>query len=93
MFALDVLAMLVYIPCKSYNLTICVNFIFQQYSFAVAGEALTTRLREMAFRALLRQEIAYFDLPEHSTGALTARLAADASGVQGVRFSKKYYLH
>ena len=47
----------------------------------------------MAFRALLRQEIAYFDLPEHSTGALTARLAADASGVQGVRFSKKYYLH
>ena len=47
----------------------------------------------MAFRALLRQEIAYFDLPEHSTGALTARLAADASGVQGVRFSKIYYLH
>ena len=38
----------------------------------------------MAFRALLRQEIAYFDLPQHSTGALTARLASDASAVQGV---------
>jgi len=31
----------------------------------------------------LRQEIAYFDDPAHSTGALTARLANDASGVQG----------
>lgn len=55
--------------------------------FAIAGEALTTRLREMAFRALLRQEIGYFDVPLHSTGALTARLASDASAVQGVRRS------
>jgi len=31
----------------------------------------------------LRQEIAYFDVPMHSTGALTARLASDASAVQG----------
>ena len=30
------------------------------------------------------QEIAYFDEPVHSTGALTARLATDATGVQGV---------
>jgi len=54
--------------------------------FAVAGEALTTRLREMAFTALLRQEIGYFDQPLHSTGALSARLASDASAVQGVGF-------
>ena len=60
----------------------------QQYMFAVAGEALTTRLREMAFTALLRQEIGYFDQPLHSTGALSARLASDASAVQGVGFIK-----
>jgi len=59
--------------------------------FAVAGEALTTRLREMAFTALLRQEIGYFDQPLHSTGALSARLASDASAVQGVRFDSFFY--
>ena len=32
----------------------------------------------------LFQEIAFFDDPEHSTGALTTRLATDASAVQGV---------
>ena len=41
----------------------------------------------MAFRALLRQEIAYFDIPQHSTGVLIARLTLDASGVQGVSSS------
>lgn len=34
--------------------------------------------------SLYLQEIAYFDEPAHSTGALTARLATDATGVQGV---------
>lgn len=60
-----------------------IGYFIAQYMFAIAGEALTTRLREMAFRALLRQEIGYFDVPLHSTGALTARLASDASAVQG----------
>eukprot|EP00794_Sanderia_malayensis_P017699 gene17699-19467_t len=41
------------------------------------------RLRQQCFKALLRQDIAFFDEPAHSTGALTARLATDASGVQG----------
>ena len=37
----------------------------------------------MGFRALLRQEIGYFDDHMNSTGALTTRLATDASRVQG----------
>uniref|UniRef100_A0A7M5VBZ8 Uncharacterized protein n=1 Tax=Clytia hemisphaerica TaxID=252671 RepID=A0A7M5VBZ8_9CNID len=65
------------------GLVIGVAFFIAQYLFAKAGEALTTRLREMAFTSLLRQEIGYFDLPQHSTGALSARLSADASAVQG----------
>ena len=56
--------------------------------FAKAGEALTTRLRAMAFSSLLRQEIGYFDMPNHSTGALSSRLSTDASAVQGVSILK-----
>lgn len=60
-----------------------VAILIASYVFAYAGEMLTKRLRELIFKAILRQEIAYFDDPAHSTGALTARLANDASGVQG----------
>ncbi|CAF4126879.1 unnamed protein product, partial [Rotaria sordida] len=61
----------------------------QGYFFAQSGEALTKRLRSKAFRAILRQEIAYFDQENHSTGALCTRLATEASAVKsasGVRF-------
>jgi len=44
---------------------------------------LTVRLRKRAFRAILRQDIAYFDDHRNSTGALCTRLASDASRVQG----------
>jgi ATP-binding cassette subfamily B (MDR/TAP) protein 1 len=57
--------------------------------FAYSGEAVTKRLRSKAFQAILRQEIAYFEQPEHSTGALCTRLGTEASAVQaasGVRF-------
>ena len=37
----------------------------------------------MGFRAILRQEMGYFDDHLNSTGALTTRLATDASKVQG----------
>ena len=37
----------------------------------------------MGFRAILRQEMGYFDDHKNSTGALTTRLATDASKVQG----------
>lgn len=35
------------------------------------------------FRSILRQEIAYFDHPSNTTGTLCARLATEASDVQG----------
>jgi ABC-type multidrug transport system fused ATPase/permease subunit len=44
---------------------------------------LTKRLRSKAFRATLRQEVAYFDDPKNNTGALCTRLATEASAVQG----------
>uniref|UniRef100_H2ZR87 Uncharacterized protein n=1 Tax=Ciona savignyi TaxID=51511 RepID=H2ZR87_CIOSA len=57
--------------------------ILQASSFAKSGEELTSRLRAMGFKAMLRQEIGYFDDHFNSTGALTTRLATDASKVQG----------
>ncbi|CAF1224211.1 unnamed protein product [Rotaria sp. Silwood1] len=51
----------------------------------ISGEALTQRLREKIFRLLLRQEVAYFDKPENSTGALCTRLSTETSAVQGDR--------
>lgn len=53
------------------------------YSFTVAGEKLTERLRGMAFRAMLRQELGWFDDKSNGTGSLCARLSGDASAVQG----------
>ena len=50
----------------------------------MAGERLTKRLRLKAFKAMLRQDMAWFDDRRHQPGALTARLAVDASEVKGV---------
>ncbi|CAF1320387.1 unnamed protein product [Rotaria sp. Silwood1] len=51
-------------------------------SFAISGSKLTQRIRSKAFACLLRQEIAYFDRPENSSGAICARLSSDASAIQ-----------
>ncbi|XP_076808833.1 ATP-dependent translocase ABCB1-like [Clavelina lepadiformis] len=58
-------------------------YLAQLSAFAKSGEELTLRLRLMSFRAVLHQEIGYFDDPANNTGALTTRLATDASKVQG----------
>uniref|UniRef100_A0A9J7ZYT6 ATP-binding cassette, sub-family B (MDR/TAP), member 11a n=1 Tax=Cyprinus carpio carpio TaxID=630221 RepID=A0A9J7ZYT6_CYPCA len=60
----------------------------QGYSFAKSGELLTRRLRKVAFQAMLKQEIGWFDNPFNSPGALTTRLATDASMVQGATGSQ-----
>ncbi|XP_006925785.1 phosphatidylcholine translocator ABCB4 isoform X2 [Pteropus alecto] len=59
------------------------TFFLQGFTFGKAGEILTTRLRSMAFKAMLRQDISWFDDYKNSTGALSTRLATDASQVQG----------
>ncbi|KAL1914585.1 uncharacterized protein VTP21DRAFT_8116 [Calcarisporiella thermophila] len=45
------------------------------------GERFVRRLRAQTFRNLLRQEIAFFDHPEHTTSVLTYRLAKDATEI------------
>jgi len=53
------------------------------FLFACSGEALTKRLRSQAFRSILRQDLSYFDAPEHNTGILCTYLATEASAIQG----------
>ncbi|XP_028672963.1 ATP-binding cassette, sub-family B (MDR/TAP), member 4 [Erpetoichthys calabaricus] len=59
------------------------TFFFQGYCFGKAGEVLTMRLRLQAFKAMLRQDLSWFDDHKNNTGALTTRLATDAAQVQG----------
>ncbi|OCT75648.1 hypothetical protein XELAEV_18030832mg [Xenopus laevis] len=60
-----------------------ITFFLQGFTFGKAGEILTMRLRLGSFKSMLRQEIGWFDDSKNSTGALTTRLATDASQVQG----------
>jgi ABC-type multidrug transport system fused ATPase/permease subunit len=57
------------------------GFTAQLISFEVAGERYTKRLRTAIFRALMKQEVGYFDDESNSLGALTSRLAIDAKNV------------
>ncbi|CAG2108236.1 unnamed protein product, partial [Medioppia subpectinata] len=60
----------------------------QLYLFGICGERLTTRLRRLVFEAMLRQEVAWFDQRDNSTGALCSRLSSDAASVQGAAGSR-----
>lgn len=53
--------------------------------FGLSGENLTKRLRSKTFKAMLSQEIAFFDSQENNVGILCTKLATEASAVQGVR--------
>ncbi|XP_047508388.1 multidrug resistance protein homolog 49-like isoform X2 [Pieris napi] len=60
-----------------------IGIFFQIFIFNLTGVRLTERLRIGAFRAMLRQEMGWFDNPLNGVGALCGRLAADAAAVQG----------
>ncbi|CAN8248117.1 unnamed protein product [Cochlearia groenlandica] len=49
------------------------------YLFAVAGGRLIKRIRSMCFDKVVHMEVGWFDEPENSSGAIGARLSADAA--------------
>jgi len=49
----------------------------QTYLFEIIGERMTKRIRTDYFRALVRQNIGWFDQPSNALGVLTSRLAVD----------------
>ncbi|CAN2389829.1 phosphatidylcholine-translocating ATPase activity [Pristimantis euphronides] len=64
------------------------SFFTQGFMFGRSGEVLTMRLRQMAFKSMLRQEISWYDDKKNSTGALTTRLATDASEIHNATGSR-----
>ncbi|TNN64431.1 Bile salt export pump [Liparis tanakae] len=77
--------------CILFCIVAVASFFFQflqGYAFAKSGELLTRRLRKLGFQAMLRQEVGWFDDHRNSPGALTNRLATDASMVQGATGSQ-----
>ncbi|KAM3821027.1 ATP-binding cassette sub-family B member 5 [Vipera latastei] len=65
-----------------------VTHIIQGFTFGKSGEALTMRLRSLSFKALLQQEIGWFDDHNNSIGVLLTRLSTDASQVKGATGSR-----
>ncbi|CAF5013482.1 unnamed protein product, partial [Rotaria sp. Silwood1] len=56
--------------------------VIQHTAFSVSGSKLTQRIRAKAFAQLLRQEMAYFDLPENRSGSVCNRLSSEALAIQ-----------
>ncbi|XP_027629986.1 LOW QUALITY PROTEIN: ATP-binding cassette sub-family B member 5 [Tupaia chinensis] len=65
-----------------------VSYFMQGLFYGRAGETLTMKLRQLAFKAMLYQDIAWFDDKENSTGALTTILATDIAQIQGATGSR-----
>ncbi|XP_072535196.1 ATP-dependent translocase ABCB1-like isoform X2 [Salminus brasiliensis] len=65
-----------------------ITYFFQGFMFGKSGEILTMRLRSQAFKAILRQDISWFDDHNNAVGVLTTKLATDASLVKGAAGSR-----
>lgn len=57
--------------------------MLQSYSFNFMGQRLGWRVRVLMMRALLRQEIGWYDDERNSSGVLTSKLSSDALAVKG----------
>ncbi|PNT72645.1 hypothetical protein BRADI_2g47347v3 [Brachypodium distachyon] len=54
----------------------------EYFLFAIAGGKLIQRVRTLSFQNIVRQEVAWFDNPSNSSGALGTRLSVDALNVR-----------
>mmetsp|Transcript_47908 Transcript_47908/g.124377 ORF Transcript_47908/g.124377 Transcript_47908/m.124377 type:complete len:1323 (-) Transcript_47908:3301-7269(-) len=57
---------------------------FENFCFNFMGEKLTTRLRDLSFKSILRQNIAWFDNDDNTSGKLNSKLAAESTLVKGI---------
>ena len=61
-----------------------IAFCGQGVAFAYCSERLIHRVRDRAFRTMLRQDIAFFDKEENTAGALTSFLSTQTTHVAGL---------
>jgi ATP-binding cassette subfamily B (MDR/TAP) protein 1 len=63
---------------------LCLAYAVQGIAFAKTSERLIHKVRDAAFRTLLRQDIEFFDRKENSTGALMSLLSTETTHVAGL---------
>ncbi|KAI4384908.1 hypothetical protein MLD38_002993 [Melastoma candidum] len=61
-----------------------IAFPARSYLFSVAGCKLIQRIRSLCFEKVVHMEVAWFDETEHSSGAIGARLSADAASIRAL---------
>jgi ATP-binding cassette subfamily B (MDR/TAP) protein 1 len=61
-----------------------ITMTLQGVLFARCSERLIRRVRDRAFRTMLRQDISYFDQDENTSGALTSFLSTETTQVAGI---------
>ncbi|EON66022.1 ATP-binding cassette, subfamily B (MDR/TAP), member 1 [Coniosporium apollinis CBS 100218] len=66
------------------GITQFISFWGQGIAFAFCSERLVHRIRDRAFRTMLRQDIAFFDKEENNAGALTSFLSTETTKIEGL---------
>ncbi|KAL2270308.1 hypothetical protein VTJ83DRAFT_2492 [Remersonia thermophila] len=66
------------------GIVMLISFTVQGVAFAKCSERLIHRVRDRAFRTMLRQDVEYFDRDENSAGALTSFLSTETIHVAGL---------
>lgn len=61
-----------------------VSFGLQGVVFAVCSERLVQRVRDRAFRSILRQDVSFFDKGENTAGSLVSFLSTETTRVAGM---------
>lgn len=61
-----------------------IAFALQGVAFAICAAKLIRRVRDRTFRTILRQDIAFFDRKENTSGALTSFLSTETTHVSGL---------
>jgi ATP-binding cassette subfamily B (MDR/TAP) protein 1 len=61
-----------------------IAFVAQGVAFAKCSERLIHRVRDRAFRTMLRQDVVFFDKDENTAGALTSFLSTETTHVAGL---------
>ncbi|XVF32988.1 hypothetical protein REPUB_Repub17cG0129900 [Reevesia pubescens] len=68
----------------AFGLTSFLAFPARTYFFSIAGCKLIQRVRSMCFEKVVRMEVGWFDESYNSSGAIGARLSADAATIRAL---------
>ncbi|CAM0947472.1 unnamed protein product [Alopecurus aequalis] len=68
--------------CVVLGITCLISIPAEYFFFGIAGGKLIERVRTLSFQNIVRQEVAWFDNPSNSSGALGTRLSVDALNVR-----------